>query len=125
MQKTAEAMLHNYSRVKTAGIYSEELSMLNPLNWVAGIPAALAGYASGPYQTKQELERTDPDVWKNILIPGLGPYRAARRERSHVQSSEKMLNRHLENEERTEELMKQMQALQGQLAQRHGVPGSA
>jgi hypothetical protein len=65
---------------KTAGVKTE-------LVGAAGgpIPAAIGaaiGHSHGPY-SKKEQEEADKKTWSNVLIPGMGGYRAWRRHLGH------------------------------------------
>jgi hypothetical protein len=64
---------------KRAAQRSEMLgTAVNPLNWVAGVPAALVGTAMGPYSEKERRAVNKKD-FSNMLIPGVAPYRMTRR----------------------------------------------
>lgn len=65
---------------KISGVRSEMIgSLINPLNWAVGAPAAFIGALRKPASKKMIKEKQNPKKWSNILIPGLAPYRAARR----------------------------------------------
>lgn len=53
-------------------------TLLNPLNYGLGAPAAITGVAMGPY-SKEKKDNADRKSWSNALIPAVGPYRLGRR----------------------------------------------
>jgi len=63
---------------KHAGIYSESFGYLNPLNLIAGGPAAIAA-AITPTKTKKQMVEQQKKTWSNFLIPGANTYRALKR----------------------------------------------
>jgi len=65
-------------RAKQAGFYSEWASGFNPLNSIGGpVGTILAGLT--PTRDLGEQAETDESMWKNLLIPGVGPYNAMKR----------------------------------------------
>lgn len=60
-------------KTKAAGYISEYASMLNPLNTVAHLPAALVA-ALTRTRTAHDQAKADDAVLSNLLIPGVGPY---------------------------------------------------
>lgn len=63
---------------KSAGPYSEIASGLNPLN-IVGTPIAALVAALTSHRSRKEQLATEDSTWKNLLIPGVGPYNAIKR----------------------------------------------
>ena len=65
--------------VKAAATRSEILSNLNPLNVGGGsVVGGVIGTLRRPY-TDEELHKVNKKSHSNMWIPGVGPYRLARR----------------------------------------------
>ena len=68
---------------KVAGLNSEILgTAINPLNWMGGsqLGGALGVLMSKGLKRKKEIDENA--LWKNLLIPGYGPYHLGTRYRS-------------------------------------------
>lgn len=59
---------------KAAGAKTELVGAGSPI----GSLTALGGMAAGPY-SKDEQKKVDKKTWSNVLIPGVGGWRAGRR----------------------------------------------
>ena len=64
---------------KSAGYWTELLSGLNPLNMIGGSHIGMGAAALTPTRNLQEQAVADEDMWKNLLIPGVGGYNAMKR----------------------------------------------
>ena len=65
---------------KIAGIKTEIFGSIpsNPLTLGASIVGAGVGLHKGKH-TKEEQAKAEDKTWSNVLVPGLGAYRLARR----------------------------------------------
>jgi len=58
---------------KLAGVKTELISGINPLNMIASpLGAIIAGFT--PTKTDKEMKEIQKKTWSNILIPGKGGY---------------------------------------------------
>jgi len=64
---------------KAAGYWSELAGGLNPLNIYGGSPIGAAAALATPTRNLQDQALADQDMWKNLLIPGVGPYNTMKR----------------------------------------------
>jgi hypothetical protein len=64
---------------KRSGFYSEMLSGLNPLNLYGGTLVGSGAALTTPTRDLKQQAEADQDMWKNILVPGVGPYNAMKR----------------------------------------------
>lgn len=87
---------------KQAGFYSEWGSGFNPLNSIGGpVGTILAGLT--PTRDLGEQAETDESMWKNLLIPGVGPYNAMKRLGTSIRGPEARSERRDLAEHRDEE----------------------
>ena len=72
---------------KYAGTGSEfASSLVNPVNWVASMPA----FALGALVGEKDQKDIPDDKWKNLLIPGLGPYRLGKRLHANMSAKDQL-----------------------------------
>lgn len=64
----------NYALVKTAGIYSEYIGNLNPLNLYGGSIGGGIAALTNPTRTDEDQAKADKSILSNLLIPGVAPY---------------------------------------------------
>jgi hypothetical protein len=72
---------------KEAGYWSEQFSMLNPLNYPA-LPFAGGAALATPTRNLEEQAEADKSTWSNLLVPGKGPYNSFKRLGTSVRGPE-------------------------------------
>jgi len=74
---------------KQGGYYTELLSSLNPLTpYSFGGTAGLIAATATPTKNIKELAEQDSKSWSNVLLPGVGPYRAMKRVGTSIRGPE-------------------------------------
>jgi len=80
-QKDQSKRLHKIAGLKKRAGKASEIAgtLLNPLNLYGGSQIGLLASAITKHRTKKEQLATEGDLWKNLLIPGYGPYNWGKR----------------------------------------------
>ena len=71
--------MQNQRTDKEAGYWSEAIGQLNPANIVGGTHIGAASALATPTRDTEEQAESDQSVWKNLLVPGVAGYNAAKR----------------------------------------------